>query len=202
MWGKTFRLMVLCTWGALAVLLLPNAPNYGLVHGKAPRQERPPGIAPATSGGSRNTISLERPPTRVIHDPHSSFSAVAVDVTRDEIILEDENLGRINIYNRLDNTPPQAAMTEPKRIIGGSRAKINLNCGVYVDPFSGDIYSVNGDTTDWMTVWTREQKGNMPASRELQTPHRAFGVADGFAGDTQAQRHPQWASPSSMPTSS
>ena len=174
---KAVRLIVLCIGGAGVVLLLPSASNYGFVRGKAAQQDRSPGIAPAASGGPRNTIHLERAPIRVIHDPHSSFSAVAVDVTRDEIILEDENLGRINVYNRLDNTPPQAAMTEPKRVIGGSRAKINLNCGVYVDPFSGDIYSVNGDTTDWMTVWTREQKGNVPASRELQTPHRAFGVA-------------------------
>lgn len=174
---KGLRLIVLCICGGWIVLLLPNAAHYGLVQGKAAQQDRASGIAPASSGGTRNTIRLERAPLRVIHDPHSSFSAVAVDVARDEIILEDENLGRINVYNRLDNTPPQAAMTEPKRIIGGSRAKINLNCGVYVDPFSGDIYSVNGDTTDWMTVWTREQKGNVPASRELQTPHRAFGVA-------------------------
>ena len=174
---KALRLIVLGSCGALTVLLLPNAPNYGLVQGKAAQRDGAAGIAPAVSGAPRSTIRLERAPSRVIHDPHSSFSAVAVDVTRDEIILEDENLGRINVYNRLDNTPPQAAMTEPKRIIGGSRAKINLNCGVYVDPFSGDIYSVNGDTTDWMTVWTREQKGNVPASRELQTPHRAFGVA-------------------------
>ena len=42
-----------------------------------------------------------------------------------------------------------------------------MNCGVYVDPETGDIYNVNGDTMDWLTVWTREQKGNMPASREL-----------------------------------
>jgi DNA-binding beta-propeller fold protein YncE len=171
---KAFRLMVLCASGALAVVLLPNAPNFGVVQGQTPQQGR---AAPATSGEARNTIQLERAPARVIHDPHSSFSAVAVDLSRDEIILEDENLGQINVYNRLDNTPPQAGMTEPKRTIGGSRAKINLNCGVYVDPFSGDIYSVNGDTTDWMTVWTREQKGNVPASRELQTPHRAFGIA-------------------------
>ena len=174
---RTVRGIVLCIGGALALLLLPYAAHYGSVQGQAAAQERATGAATAASAGQRNTIRLERTPIRVIHDPHSSFSAVAVDVARDEIILEDENLGRINVYNRLDNTPPNAALTEPKRMIGGSRAKINLNCGVYVDPFSGDIYSVNGDTTDWMTVWTREQKGNVPASRELQTPHRAFGVA-------------------------
>jgi DNA-binding beta-propeller fold protein YncE len=51
-----------------------------------------------------------------------------------------------------------------------------MNCGVYVDPATGDIYSVNGDTSDWLTIWSREQKGNVPPSRELAVPHRAFSV--------------------------
>ena len=80
------------------------------------------------------------------------------------------------VYDRLEDTPPRAALSEPKRIIGGKNTKVAMNCGVYVDPISGDIYNVNGDTEDWMTVWTRDQKGNVPASRELRTPHRAFGV--------------------------
>ncbi len=56
---------------------------------------------------------------------------------------------RIVVYGRLDNTPAQAALTEPKRIIGGRNTKISENCGLYIDPFSGDIYSVNGDTTNY-----------------------------------------------------
>jgi DNA-binding beta-propeller fold protein YncE len=131
--------------------------------------------AAATDTGK--TVRVERAPVRRLEDPHSSFSAVALDVARDEIVLSDENLAQILVYNRLDNTPQQAALTEPKRIIGGPKTKINLNCGTYVDPVSGDIYSVNGDTENWMTVWTREQKGNVPASRVLAAPHRAFGVA-------------------------
>ena len=176
---KVFYFPFLCSAGAgaLAVLLLPNALNLGLVQGQAAQQEVVARTAPDTSGEPRKTIQLERAPVRVIQDPKSSFSAVTVDVARDEIILQDESLEQIAVYNRLDNTPPQAAMTEPKRVIGGSRTKIQMNCGVYVDPLSGDIYSVNGDTMDWMTVWSREAKGNVPAERELHTPHRTFGVS-------------------------
>jgi DNA-binding beta-propeller fold protein YncE len=112
----------------------------------------------------------------VIKDAYSGFSAVAVDAAHNEIVLQDENKGQIMVYDRLENTPPRAALSEPKRIIGGKNTKVAMNCGVYVDPVSGDIYNVNGDTEDWMTVWTRDQKGNVPASRELRTPHRAFGV--------------------------
>ena len=97
-------------------------------------------------------------------------------MANDEIILHDENNAQIMVYSRLDDTPDRATLTEPKRIIGGPATNIQMNCGVYVDPFSGDIYSVNGDTADWMGVWTREQRGNVAPTRELEAPHRAFGV--------------------------
>ena len=180
---KAFHLRILCASGALALLLWPNAPNSGLVQGQTPQQERAAQTAPATSGEPRNTIHLERAPLRVVKDSNVSFSAVAVDVARDEIILQDESLMQITVYNRLANTPPQAAMTEPKRVIGGSRTKINYNCGVYVDSANGDIYSVNGDVTNWMTVWSREAKGNVPPDRELRVPHRVFGIT----ADDEAQ---------------
>ncbi|MCZ6753264.1 MAG: hypothetical protein O7E51_15730 [Acidobacteria bacterium] len=163
---KAFYLMAICTSGVLAVLLLPllpDAPHFSLLQAQAPQQERA-------------TIFIERAPARVIKDPRSSFSAVAVDMVRDEIVLQDESLEQIVVYNRLDNTPPQAAMTEPKRVIGGSRTNVEMNCGVYVDPGSGDIYSVNGDTNNLMSVFSRDAKGNVEADRSLHTPHRTLGI--------------------------
>jgi hypothetical protein len=41
-----------------------------------------------------------------------------------------------------------------------------------VDPNTGDIYSINGDITQYLTVWSREKKGNVAADRMLETPHR------------------------------
>jgi DNA-binding beta-propeller fold protein YncE len=102
---------------------------------------------------------------------------VAVDVARNEIILQDENRSQIAVYGRTDNTPPQATLTEPRRIIGGSNTNIAMNCAVYVDPDSGDIYSVNGDVEHWLTIWSREQRGNVAPNRQLVTPHRTFGIA-------------------------
>ena len=105
------------------------------VQGAAPQQVARAGAAAADTN---KTVRVMRAPVRRLEDPHSSFSAVALDVARDEIVLSDENLAQILVYNRLDNTPPQAALTEPKRVIGGPLTKINLNCGTYVDPFSGE----------------------------------------------------------------
>jgi DNA-binding beta-propeller fold protein YncE len=175
---KGFGLMVVCASWVSALFVLSSAPHFGLVWG-APRQEQQAAGAASTttsSGTAKKIIYLTRGPVRKVEDTYSSFSAVAVDDARGEIVLEDENRNQIVTYGRLDNTPAQATMSEPKRIIGGSRTKIRQNCGLYVDPFSGDIYSVNADQVNYMTVWSRQASGNMAAERELLTPHRAFAV--------------------------
>ena len=71
---------------------------------------------------------------------------VSMDFNHDEIVLLDENLFQILAYDRTANTPPQAAMTEPKRVLGGLETKIEFQCGLYIDPNNGDIYAVNNDT--------------------------------------------------------
>ena len=119
----------------------------------------------------------DRPPRRVIHDTYPTFSAVAVDPVRGEVVVQDENLFQILVYDRLDNTPPQVAMTEPKRLIGGIKTKVGFNCGLYVDPKSGEIYSVNNDTVNTMVVFSRQARGNVTPDRQLHTPHGTYGIA-------------------------
>src|SRR3989442_7261719 len=95
------------------------------LQGAAPPQQVARAVSSAATDTGK-TVRVERAPVRRLEDPHSSFSAVALDVARDEIVLSDENLAQILVYNRLDNTPPQAALTEPKRIIGGTVATIHI----------------------------------------------------------------------------
>ena len=173
---RVFGLVALCAVGTLALVVSPGS-HSGVAQGKTPPQQAAKPADNAGSEAGKKTIHLTRPPLRVVEDTYSSPSAVAEDVNRNEIIVEDENRDQIIVYGRLDNTPAAASMTEPKRVIGGRNTKISENCGLYIDPFSGDIYSVNGDTTNYMTVWTREQKGNDKPTRALNVPHRAFAVA-------------------------
>ncbi|MBI2815410.1 MAG: beta-propeller fold lactonase family protein [Acidobacteria bacterium] len=133
--------------------------------------------ARSTAADIKGSTSIDRPPVRMIRDPYPTYSAVVVDSVHNEIILQDENLFQIMTYDRLANTPPTATMTEPKRVIGGPATHVEFNCGLYVDPKNGDIYSVNNDTIDTMTVFSREAKGNVPPTRALHTPHRTFGIA-------------------------
>ena len=131
----------------------------------------------AAGGQALPTVDADRPPVRTIIDNRATYSAVAVDPTRDEVILQDENLFQILVYGRGSNTPAQASMTEPKRRIGGLKTKIEFNCGLYVDPASGDIYSVPNDTVDTLIVFGRQARGNVVPDRELSTPHGTYGIA-------------------------
>ncbi|MCZ6489576.1 MAG: beta-propeller fold lactonase family protein [Acidobacteria bacterium] len=126
---------------------------------------------------------IERDPLRVIRDPYPSYSVVAMDVERGEVVVGDENLFQILVYDRLANTPPGAAFTEPKRVIAGPQTGIEFVCGLYVDQPSGDIYAIHADTAAVMQVFTREQQGNVQPVRELHTGGEARGR--GFVVDSE-----------------
>ncbi|MBI4465553.1 MAG: hypothetical protein HY647_12685 [Acidobacteria bacterium] len=158
----------LCEW-------LPASSQERLI--AAVLQGRMGGGSGAASAEARPSEQLDRAPVRVIRDTYATFSAIAVDVRTDEVFLQDENLFGIKVFNRLDNTPPGAAFTEPKRMLGGHHTKLEFNCGLYVDPKTGDIYSVNNDTTDLLVIFPHAAQGNVPPSRELRTPHGTYGIA-------------------------
>jgi DNA-binding beta-propeller fold protein YncE len=80
------------------------------------------------------------------------------------------------VYDRNTNTRP-TSVSDPKRIIGGLNTKIEFQCGLYIDPATGEIYEVNNDTVDSLVVFSREAMGNVAPDRELHTPHGTFGIA-------------------------
>ncbi len=137
------------------------------------RQDSRPGMP-----DEANQAEVEkRAPVRMIRDDYAAYSSVAVDPINNEVVLTDENLFQILVYDRLDNTPPTARLTEPKRMIAGLKTEIELQCGLYIDPMSGDIYAVNNDTVDMLVIFSRQVKGNVPPDRALHTPHGTFGIA-------------------------
>ena len=133
--------------------------------------------APDTPDDATRTAAAKRKPLRMIRDPYSAFASVAVDPIRNEVVVTDENLFNILVYDRLENTPPTATLSEPKRIIGGVDTKIEFQCALYIDPKSGDIYAVNNDSVNTLVVFSRQAKGNVLPDRELETPHGTFGIA-------------------------
>src|SRR5579871_2722932 len=127
------------------------------------------------AASAENDLS-QRKPIRQIRDPYAAYSAVAVDNAHNEVVLTDENLFNIWVYDRNVKTGPNQS-SEPKRLIGGLNTKIEFQCGLYIDPANGDIYAVNNDTIDTLVIFSRQAIGDVKPDRELSTPHGTFGIA-------------------------
>ena len=160
----------MCEWVPASASPLAAAPFLN--------QQSSGGAAGRPSSVARKPQDLsQRKPVRTIRDPYPSFSAVTVDHKNDEVIITDQNLFQILIYDRKSNTPVTASITEPKRVLAGDRTEIEFQVGLYVDPDNGDIYATNNDTVDKLVVFSRQKRGNVAPDRELNTPSgRSFGI--------------------------
>jgi len=134
------------------------------------------GSAPARPSDAVRQDVARRRPTTTIRDPRNTLAGLAIDTTRNEVVFAEENNFSVLVYDRLTNTPPTAALSEPKRVIQGDNTFLEYACGVYVDPTTGDIYAINNDTLTWMTVFNRDAKGNVSPNRKLQIPFSSFAV--------------------------
>jgi DNA-binding beta-propeller fold protein YncE len=116
-------------------------------------------------------------PTRKVQDKYPGFAAIAVDPERNEVILTDENLFQVLVYDRLENTRAGAEMSTPKRTLAGDNTLIEFESGVHVDPGTGDIFAPNNDTVDTLVVFPHGAQGDTAPKRALHTPHGTFGIA-------------------------
>lgn len=166
----------------------PTAPAGG-GHGRLIAYERLPEVCvmpaseqravlrQARAAGERalTPVRVSGAPLRRIKDPYPSFAAVAVDPQRNEVVFTDESLFQVLVYDRLANTPE--AITPHKRAIAGEKTNLEFQSGVYVDPKSGEIYTVNNDTRDTTVVFGAGATGDVAPVRGIKTPHGTFGIA-------------------------
>lgn len=136
------------------------------------------GAAPAAdflpSGETRTSSAVERSPLRIVGDLYDVMTSVAVDPIRNEIVVQG---AKLMVYDRMANTPPSAAMTEPKRVIAGRKTMLGRHCGLYIDPGNGEIYATATDISDTLVIFPREARGDVAPDRELATPHRTSSIA-------------------------
>jgi DNA-binding beta-propeller fold protein YncE len=132
---------------------------------------------PAGINAAKHAAVRARTPIRRIYDRYPQYSAVAVDPNNDEVVLQDENQFQIQVFNRTTNTPRTATTSEPKRAIQGENTYLELNCALYIDPKTGNIYTLNNDTERSMTVWDRSKSGDAEPTWKLRTPMGSFGLA-------------------------
>jgi DNA-binding beta-propeller fold protein YncE len=118
-----------------------------------------------------------RPPARFIQDPYPSFSSIAVDPVRNEVVVTDENRFQIMVYDRLATTPASAVQTTPKRVINGLNTHTQYASDLYIDQPTGDIYVINNDTVHNTTIYGRNAKGDASPDREFIVMQGNFGTA-------------------------
>ncbi len=164
--------------GPESLMALASAPPTLLAAWRQESQSAATGFgsAPARPTVATKTAVAARKPIATLKDPRNAFAGLVVDPKRNEVVLAEENNFSIMVYDRMTNTPSTAALSEPKRIINGEETHIEYACGVYVDPETGDIYGINNDTLNWMTVFDRNARGNARPNRKLATPYSTFGI--------------------------
>ena len=126
--------------------------------------------------GAETTI-LAGNPGRKIQDKYPAFAAIGIDPERNEVIVTDENLFQVLVYDRLENTPANVEASRPKRVLAGDNTLIEFQSGLYIDPKNGDIYAPNNDTVDTLVVFAQGGNGDVAPKRALHTPHGTFGIA-------------------------
>ena len=76
------------------------------------------GRVPIVPSAALQSQIANRRPARILDDAYPSYSAVALDVAHNEVVLAAENNLSIFVHDRTQNTPPRAR-SEPKRMING-----------------------------------------------------------------------------------
>jgi 6-phosphogluconolactonase (cycloisomerase 2 family) len=124
-----------------------------------------------------NTVDITRPPVRDILDTAPIYSSVGIDTQHNEVFLQDSNTWSIRVFSRMDNAKPGAPPTEPRRVISGPKSDVQFNSCVYIDPASGDVYSVENDIGDTIVTFANDATGDPAPKNKLKVTHRAFAMA-------------------------
>jgi DNA-binding beta-propeller fold protein YncE len=125
-------------------------------------------------------------PARKVQDKYPAFAAIAVDPERNEVIVTDENLFQVLVYDRLENTASED-ISKPKRVLSGDKTLIEFQSGLYVDQKSGDIWAPNNDTVDTLVVFGHGSNGDKDEAplRLLQGDDTGLADPHGIAVDSK-----------------
>ncbi len=134
----------------------------------------PAATAQGTREAERKTLVLNRAPARVIRDQYSSFNGITMDETRREVYIADDNGAKIMVYDA--EFPPTSKVIEPRRRIAGPATHLGYICTVAISPEDQEIFTVDNDWKDNMTVYPIGGKGDIAPVRELIVDHGAWGI--------------------------
>ena len=130
--------------------------------------------APQSKGAGRQPLVLDRAPVRIVQDPHPTFNGMAMDVERGEIFLADDNRAGILVYGA--EFRPTDRVLEPRRQISGPTTHIGHICTLAMSPENNQLFAVDNDWRNNLTVFPMDGKGDIAPLWELSVDHSAYGI--------------------------
>ena len=115
-------------------------------------------------------------PVRAVADPFPVFDGIALDPANNLVALSDENHRSLLIYDRASGGKSDA-VTEPRRHIIGAATEMGFVAGVTMDPEHHEVFTVNNDSGDQVTVYSYESHGDAAPIRRLFVPHQSWGLS-------------------------
>ena len=105
-------------------------------------------------------------PLRCIADPYPTFNGIALDPQKNVVVMSDTNRKSLLLYDRA--VPGKSLEeTKPLRQIMGPKTQIGFIAGVALDSDRREIFAVNNDIEDTMTVFSYDDEGNLNPRRLL-----------------------------------
>ncbi|MBF6571085.1 MAG: hypothetical protein IVW54_19645 [Candidatus Binataceae bacterium] len=115
-------------------------------------------------------------PCQAIADPYPEFNGIAVDPVNNLVVMSDDNLKSLIVYDRRSFSADPSLATRPLGIIKGANTYISAAAGVALDPSHHEIYTAENDIGDDVAAFPYTAKGDYRA-RALAVPHGSYGVA-------------------------
>jgi DNA-binding beta-propeller fold protein YncE len=132
-------------------------------------------LSPNVNG---DVIGGDIAPARYVMDPYPTFNGIAVDGENGKILMSDTNRKGLLLYDRGTHSRT-GEETSPERQVMGPNTLLGYVAGVAIDSERREIYGVNNDIEDNLSVFSYDDNGDLKPKRVLAVPHQAWGLALG-----------------------
>lgn len=140
------------------------------------------GVDPVEESASNGALGGDVSPLRYVMDPYPTFNGIAVDPKNDVVAMSDTNRKSLLIYARTSESK-SGEITKPLRQIIGPNTLLGFASGVTLDPVNRELYGVNNDIEDNMSVFSYDAAGDLKPKRALAVPHGVYDISLSLSRD-------------------
>ena len=164
------------------VCLMPEAGYAGQAAAAA---ARPSATSVPSDWPGKPVIGGNVPPIRVVTDLYPINDGIAVDPQNGLVLTTDENLGSLLLYDVAGAPASSKGITEPKRLIYGSKVGLGHLAGAALDPIRREIIAINNDGGG-LVVHSYDAHGDVKPVRTMEPPHQSWGISLDLKNDEMA----------------